>query len=132
MNKKLLTVSLNRALDIPGLSTLRLITAFGYPIKDKDPMVIQAKHDMRRYFRPGYSYAPNIIPIRNDGNEAMTKEWLPRSITTEDEAMDWFERRRYEFFDRYFDGPQWVTVDVKVFNVCGRFVLYHTRQLIEP
>ena len=95
-------------------------------------MVIEAKWEMRRYFRPGYSYAPNIIPIWNDGNEAMTKEWLPRSITTEDEALDWFERRRYEFFDRYFDGPQWVTADVKVFNVCGRFVLYHTRQLIEP
>lgn len=131
MNKKLLTISLNRALDIPGLSTLRLITAFGYPIKDKDPMVIQAKHDMRRYFRPRSS-AYNIIPVWSDGSEAMTKEWLPERIRTEKEALDWFEEYRYEPFDRYYEGPQWVTTDVKVFKVCDRFVLYHTGVLVEP
>lgn len=132
MNRNYLTISLNKALDIPGLGSLALLHACGYPLKDNDIMVIEAKQEMRRYFRPGYSYAPNIIPIRNDGNEAMTKEWLPRSITTEDEALDWFEERRYEFFDRHFDGPQWVTAKAQVFNVCGRFVLYHTTELIEP
>lgn len=124
MNKYYYTVSGNTHY-IPGLNVLQLLRACG--IADNNLMVIEAKRMMRKHFHK--KPAIDEIFVRNDDGELLTKEWLPSYITSEEEAELWFHDKRYKPRNPLDFNPQVVTTMYRIFQVCGRYVVYHTQSL---
>lgn len=133
MNKKILQLSSfahyinKRVRYIPGLAALQALYQCETLVKSHHPSIVEAKREMRRYFRPRES---NITTVWARDHSHLIKEWLPTHLTSLETASDWFEMWRCEPYCDHFNGPQMVTTDYKIFKVGDRYVAYHWQDMI--